>query len=106
MVDQTMPVDERCVSRAPACLRLRADPSRNASGAPVRVALAAKLHPERTYYYRPGNVDELIEQCTKRVRRLRAPSLPITGRCEHPRCLVEEYNWLVDAPPLARVRTR
>ena len=28
---------------------------------------AAKLHPERTYYYRPGNADELIDACTKKV---------------------------------------
>lgn len=29
---------------------------------------AAKLHPERTYFYRPGNVDELLEACNRRVR--------------------------------------
>ena len=36
----------------------------------TRPRRAAKLHPGRTYYYRQGNADELIESVTNRVRTL------------------------------------
>lgn len=32
--------------------------------------LSAKLHPDRTYYFRNPDVDAIIEQCNRKVRRL------------------------------------